>query len=730
MNRTLPLTIIAVVMVCAPILQAQTAATGALEGTVKDPTGYSVGGAIVTLTNAATGLVRTAKTESTGVYRITLLPPGTYKAQFEAAGFKVATPPPVTIDVTETHTLDITMQLGSRNETVSVSAESELVQTQNATLGTLVQNRTITELPLTTRNYTQVLSLSPGVVSDVNNAGQLGKGTQDVYVNGASNVNNNFQMDGSDANNFGTGRAGDWLGYTGIGIPNPDAIQEFKIQTTLYDAGYGRNAGANVNVVTKSGSNAFHGSVFEFLRNDVFNANDFFLNRNNQPRPVLKQNQFGGVFGGPIIKNRIFFFGAYQGTRQRNGVGFNSLSSNVLPPLTDDRSAATLGSQFCGQTGKFGGVAVACDGSNINPVALKLLNFKLANGTYYIPTPQVIQSNGLGFSVFSIPSKFSENQYMVNTDYVLSNKHTLAQRFFYSPVSSAVAFTSCFNPSCTPGSGGNNEFHNYQASLKLTSLLSNTLVNEARTSFTRNAGTLQSQTPVHDQDVGITPSDPNFPLMPTIAVVGLFSMGGNFNDNFLTAINQFQYADQISWVHGRHSIRTGFQYERVQDNFNLIGPSRGALTFQSFPDFLLGMSAAQNGSSFSNVFASTGIAGDLSKAFRVNDYASFIQDDIKMNSRLTLNAGVRWEINGGISDARGRFSSVWPSIAGTVQPTATTSTLVGFVVPSNSPLSLPAGVTKNSNSTNARNATPLHNFGPRIGFAWQPLASNNRLAVR
>jgi len=162
--------------------------------------------------------------------------------------------------------------------------------------------------------------MSTGVVADVSSAANLGNGTQDFYVNGSSNTSNNFQMDGSDVNNFGSGRAGSFLQQGGIPIPNPDAIQEFKIQTSLYDAGYGRGAGANVEVVTKSGTNQLHGSVFEFLRNDKLDANDFFLNQQNQPRAIMKQNQFGGSLGGPVIKDKLFLFGSYQGTRQVNGL--------------------------------------------------------------------------------------------------------------------------------------------------------------------------------------------------------------------------------------------------------------------------------------------------------------------------------------------------------------------------------------------------------------------------
>ncbi|MGB7845811.1 MAG: TonB-dependent receptor [Candidatus Acidiferrum sp.] len=712
-------------------VHAQTVSTGAIAGAVTDPSAAAIPSVSITATEKATASKRVVQTDSSGVYRFNLLPPGEYELRFEAAGFKTVVPPTLSVTVTETRTLNVQMILGEAKETVEVSATAQVVQSENATLGTVADSRTITEIPLSTRNYTQILTMSTGVVADVSNAANLGNGTQDFYVNGASNTSNNFQMDGSDVNNFGSGRAGSFLQQGGIPIPNPDAIQEFKIQTSLYDAGYGRGAGANVEVVTKTGTNQLHGAVFEFLRNDKLDANDFFLNQQHQPRAVMKQNQFGGSLGGPVIKDKFFLFGSYQGTRQVNGLSAGSLSQNSLPPLTNDRSAATLGAEFCGQKGAEGGVAVACDGSNINPVASKLLNMKIPNGTYLIPTPQTI-TNGQGFSAYSIPGHFTEDQFLINADYVISPKNRLTERYFFAKAPQSIPFSQCFfNTPCTPGSGQDAQFQNHVASLKLASLLSNSLVNEVQVSYSRNRGLLNSESKITDQSLGITPGDPTFPKMPTIAVNGLFSIGGNFNDDSDSTVNQYQYSDQLAWTRGRHTVRGGFEFERAQFDFNDPGPRRGILDILSFPDFLLGLSAAQNGTQFSNIFLSEGIAGSLSKAYRANNYASFVQDDFKVNSRLTINLGLRWEINGGVSEDQGRFSSVFPSLAKASNPQVSAGgTLEGWVVPSNFPLPIPTGVTKLSGKTLARNGAPLHNLGPRLGFAWRPLPSSSRLVLR
>jgi hypothetical protein len=657
------------------------------------------------------------------------LAPGRYTIEFTLAGFKTHIQDDVTINVTETHTLNTRMEVGAQAETITVVGQAALVQAESSTLGRVVDSVAITSLPLTTRNYTQVLGLSAGVVADVTNAGELGKNTQDVYVNGMRNTDNNFQMDGASINNLHTGRAGDWLAASGVAIPNPDTIQEFKVQTTLYDAAFGRNAGANVNVVTKSGTNDYHGSVFEFFRNEALNANEFFVKRNAQPKPVLRQNQFGGALGGRFVRDKLFFFSSYQGTRQRNGIGARSLASLFLPPLTDDRSRARLGAQFGGQRGFNGGQAIAVDGSNINSVALDLLNTRLQDGTYFIPTPQVIQPSGLGFSVFSIPSEFTEDQIMLNFDYVLSPRHTLASRTYFANGFQEESFSEC---NCTPGTGVDKDYDNTTAVIKLTSILTDTLIHEVRFSAIRNYGLATGLTPFAAQDFGITPSYTH-PVMPTISVSGLFSLAGNFNDDWLQDPAQFQIADQVSWVRGDHYVRAGFEFERGHNNFDINGLTRGSLSFQSFPDFLLGLSGAENGSAFSNVFSSFSIAGPMDRRFRTNNLSAFVQDDYKVHSRLTLNLGLRWEALGNVSDADGRLPNFWPGLileSGSIPPGGTYE---GFTVAANHPAGefpIPDGVLRRDSKTAGRIGLPLDNWAPRIGFAWTPLPQTDRVVTR
>ncbi len=231
----------------------------------------------------------------------------------ESAGFAKKTAKGVSVVVSETGVVDFHLSIASVGTSVYVEPSPELAQTESSTLGRAVDLQTIEALPLSNRNYTQILSLSPGIVVELPNASALGRGTQNVTANGNKTTGNNIQFNGVDANNLQENSAASAGEEVGVATPAPDTIQEFKVQTGNYDATYGRGTGANVDVISRSGTTNFHGTMWEFLRNDMFNANNFFSKLTNQPRPVLKQNQFGGAIGGPILRDRLFFFGAYQG---------------------------------------------------------------------------------------------------------------------------------------------------------------------------------------------------------------------------------------------------------------------------------------------------------------------------------------------------------------------------------------------------------------------------------
>ena len=740
-------------------LKGQSAGTGALTGTVTDPSGAVVPDVTVTIVNAETNQTRSVTTGNDGVYKFTLLTPGSYKVRFSASGFKTSEVASVTVNVTETPVLDRTLEVGAANEQVTVEATAETLQTASSTLGTVVGQQAVVSLPLTNRNYTQILSLSAGANVSVNNASAFGKGSQDVSVNGANTNQNNYQMDGVNIDNFAGSNLGADSGiYVGIGIPNPDALQEFKIQTSTYDASYGRNPGANVNVVTKSGSNAWHGSLFEFFRNTDLNAVDFFRNRSGGSRQVLNQNQFGGTVGLPIKKDKLFAFLSYQETRQINGVGTNGYSTPTLPPIpSGDRSAAgfqaALGAAWCPAnhpgnsryTTVAGGVQVACDGSNINPVALNFLNLKLPNGSYYIPGST---SGGFQLVPFSQPARFTEHQAVANVDYVINNQHTLSARFFTSQDPQTIPFSSANGE--LPGTPASYLYANTNAALKLTSILTNTLVNEARLSYQRNLASNSNGVPYTATQLGMTPINPAIPVMNPITIQGLFNVGGSISDDVFDPTDQFQIADTISWSHGRHTIRAGFEAEHINWDIVFKGIERGNTTIYSFPDFLIGRAGCTpgdttcnpanpgntTGTALSNIasclFCVLSGPDGIIHGYRANNLSAFVQDDYKVTTHLTLNLGVRWEYDGTLSDKYGNLTNVWQSqVLKQAVPgnSPATGSLSGYVVPSNFAGPIPAGVLKSNRNLPVESGPPVDNFAPRFGFAWQPFGSG-RVVVR
>jgi hypothetical protein len=733
-------------------LMGQSAGTGALTGTVTDPSNATIAGATVTLSSNETNQTRTATTGGDGSYKITLLPPGNYRVTFAAPGFKISEVPSIKIDVTETPVLDRSLEVGTQTEQVVVQAETEALQTSTSTLGTTVESKEVLALPLSTRNFTQIVGLSAGVSGNVNNATAIGKATQDYSVNGADPGQNNYQIDGVTANNTANqGSSADANLYGGVAIPNPDAIQEFKIQTSNYDASYGRNPGANVNVVTRSGSNSFHGTLWEFFRNEDLNANSFFQNRDGGGlQQILRQNQFGGSFGGPIKKNKLFIFGDYQETHQLNGIAAGGSASYRLPSIPGgDRSTpafqAALGAANCQKPTFFataGQQQVACDGSNINPVSLAILNLKLPDGSYYVPTNA--GPGGIPFAL-STPALYKQHQLVTNLDYLINSKNTFSARYFYSQDPQTQPLPAGIFAGTLPGTPETLYYSNTNAVLKLTTLLSNTIVNEARVSGQRNNSTGSATAVGSPAQVGMAPVIPNYPQLPNIAFLdGTYTLNSGGFEPFVSPTNQMQLADQISWSHGKHTIRAGYEFEGARWPLGFLGLSKGYLLYGTFSDFLVGKAGCNatcsnpnnNGSPFGNILQPifTYYAGPsgLVHNYSEHNMSTFVQDDYKISSKLTFNLGVRWEYNGVFTDKYGSLTNVWPSLLlSTTPPTTpvpTGNSLIGYVVPNNFVAHYgqpPAGVTINSNSTPISGHVPLSNFAPRFGFAWQPTDSKH-----
>ena len=775
-----------------PSALAQSSGTGAITGTVTDPSNRSVPNATVTVTNVGTGQTRTATTGTGGDYKFSLLPPGTYRLKFSAAGFKTSTVPSVTVNTTETATADQTLQVGAVSESVTVEANVETLQTESSTLGTTVSGNTIQALPMANGNYTEILSLSAGTNASVDNATSLGKGTQDISANGVDPGSNNFQMDGVAVNNIAnSGSSNDGTIYTGIPVPSPDAIAEFKVQTSTYDASYGRNPGANVNVSTKSGTNQFHGSGFEFFRNSVLNADDFFYTKTTaHPHQVFDQNQFGGTIGGPIKKDKFFFFFSYRGTRSKNAVApqggdfgavlgaspqinnYAALGSRGTCPAPvyaipgNSNSGDTLTVSACDATAQAFATAMGINNGNI--VGLRM--FQLTTGTaknptaggvpnnYYIAAPVSDPQfcNNPVVCNFSIPAIYTENQYVANGDYVFNSKNTLSTKYFYT-----------HNPYTTylgqgggdlPGTPESVLFGNHAVVAKLTTLVTSTFVNEARLSFQQNVNSAAVAVPPggcpnednlpkpygcgSPDQLGMISEVPGFYEPPTFLNVGTgYGMfGGLLPDKGPT--NQLQAADQISWSHGKHSIRAGYEYEWT--NWPLADPGlqQGLVLILGYSAFLGNANNSTGLFDLGCLFCVKATSGKPNTAgvlhfYQLHNTNAYVLDDWKVSSRLTINVGLRWEYDGLLTDKYGHLTQVWLNrmAANSEIPTAFSATSAAgvqqYVVPSNFgtsyPGPLPAGVGQSRNRNAIEGHAPYSNFAPRLGFAWQPMS---KLVVR
>ncbi len=717
----------------------QTPGTGAISGAVVDPAGRVVVHAEVLAVNDATQVSRTVMTTAEGEFHVPLLPPGAYTVTAKATGFAPNVSHAIQVTVGQTASLNVTLALPGVSQSTQVEGDAQVAQLESSTIGGLVNETAIQALPLANRNFTQILSLAPGVVMDLPVPTALGRGTMNVASDGAMPTSNNIQFNGIDANNMAEDSAANTeSSITGVAIPSPDTIQEFRVQTANYDAAYGRNVGANVDLVSKSGTDKFHGSAWEFVRNNRFNANDFFSKQAGQPRADLKHNQFGGALGGPIWKDKTFFFVAYQGLTEVNGLG--NQTSAILPQLTQNRSASALGAQFCPAghlnssaqpaTGYFtqaGGQQVACNGSNINPVALAILNAKFPNGQFVVPSPQIdIPNSGpdasnqfpVGQSVFSIPAHYREDQFTVNLDQTLSTKNSLAGRFFFSRAPTTTAF-SPNGAANVPGWGSDELGHNIMFVLADTHSFTTNLVNIARFGYIRFDGISQVQNPLTAQAIGMgSPTGPAGPGANAPGIwIGGFMLGDAGNPSQWQVTNTFVWQDTVAMTRGRHNARFGAEVKRHQFDTDTPTESDGLLQTPGFEDFLLGESAAQNGSpqGVSNVGTTQSGGGIFRRNERYTNLAFFAQDDIKLRPRLTLNAGIRYEIFGPAQEPDGRLASFDPEIA--TGPTPAGGTLSGFTVPSNFKGPIPAGVVKNSYSGFWK--TPYGDVSPRLGFVWQ-----------
>lgn len=671
-------------LIFGPVCTASGQTTqGEIVGTVRDPQGSSVPGVSVSVTNAGTGLTRTSTTADNGSFRFPALPTGVYELTAEKAGFAKLVVKDIQVSVDEVRTVDVNMAIAAQSSTVTVEGAALLVNTESQHLGDVINEMQVTALPLNGRNFAQLALLNAGVAAFGGGGGQQGGegGISGYSSNGQRSSSNNFMVDGIDNNNYQGGSVSQ--------LPSIDSIQEFQVQTNNYSAEYGRNSGSVVNLVTKSGTNQLHGSLYEFLRNNDLDARNFFA----PTTPELRLNQFGGTVGGPIRKDRTFFFGNYEGFRQIAGI----TRLTIVP--TDLQKQ---------------GIFTDSSGNQVqlplDPVAAQLLKL--------YPEPNTNQAGGNFISSPNLTD--STDQYLIKLDHRTAHNDTLTGRYSYTRYNIFNPFTPGQETTAIPGYGGFDYGGTHLFSIGYTRIISAASLNEARLGFARNTDSQYNQAGPQAATYGFnTGWGPNAPLnlgnIPNLTMAGgLVSGGGAFsnlgsNNNVPTASaqNVIQVIDHFSHTTARHEWKFGADIRNVRDNILYDLDFMGQITF----------TGSLNPQGIVNPFAdlaeglpstSLHFVGNSARSYRITSYDFFAQDTFKLRSNLTLNYGLRYEFNTVIHDATGRATTWRPNdFTQYLSPAADQTNLAVLEASGIVPES--AGGLYNPD---------YKNFAPRLGIAW------------
>jgi Carboxypeptidase regulatory-like domain/TonB-dependent Receptor Plug Domain len=657
----------------APEAAAQT--TGGITGVVRDSNGGVMPGATVKAIHDDTNAETSGITNDAGVYVLRGLPVGRYTVVTELSGFQTAKNTGVVVRVSEDVRLDVTMKVGALSETVTVSGAATTVETVTGTLKTVVDQERIEKLPLNGRNPTQLMALVAGILPDRSDltSGATYPGVQPVASSGARGNTTNYVLDGGSNN--------DHYSNAPNPMPNPDALQEFSVQTNSFSAEYGRNVGAIVNAVTRAGSNSFHGLGFGYFRHYKFNANNFFTPGVDDG---LERQQYGGTFGGPIRRNRAFFFGSYQGTNEERRPTSRSALVPSAAMRAGDFSAITrsLRNPVTGQPFANNQIPV----SMFSPAAVKIINDWLP-----LPNPQA-GDNALTLR-FPQPQSNDDSQYLARVDYSFSAKHRAYGRAWMSKASTPPVLaegnilTSAFGRT----------WQNTVVSVNDTYVLTPTLLNNLVVTFNRTNNKNFQIYPPDYSTLGINVYNDEAPQW-FFNVSGYFGINSGDTNTFLR--DEFQIVDTVRWTKGRHEIATGFDYSYgkgdIVNNFRANGrfTFSGAAPFtgDALADFFLGkFSDFQQG------------VGEY-KNTRMHFLATFIQDTFRVSPRLTLNVGLRWDPFLPYTDVNNRLACYRPGQKSQVYVNAPT----GALFPGDS--GCPDGGYDPS----------WTDFGPRVGFAYDP----------
>jgi hypothetical protein len=737
------------VLLASSMALAQIGATGKLQGVVTDATGASISGARVTAVEKATGSKREAVSDNGGRYNLAALPVGEYTLTFEMDGFQQLERSGVQVEAGVSSDVNAELKVGNVNEKVMVSEAAPLLNTAQATTFRQINTLELLEVPSSTRNFTHLLSAEAGVNADLPQVLGNDTGSLSPSVNGLRTTSNSLQFNGIDSTNL--------LSNEGSLVENispaPETIQEVKLQTSLYDASTGRNGGGNFQIITKGGSNELHGSAYWFVQNEVFNANDFFFNRDGIDKPEARRNEGGFTLGGPIVRDKAFFFGSYQRTQALTAFVSTGSSTVDLPQGLDfvtTRDAAGLLAGFNAARAACGRAPLAI---TVAPVAVNL--FGLQNpvtNDFVIPAPnrsldcsggvagptQAFDSSGNPMvRVRQVePSEFEQDQFNARGDFNVSDANRLNATFFFSNFPSLDSFP---DPSSL-ASPFTLQRNNRARTLAIgdTHVFSPRLVNEARFGllFLNNTRSLDDpflSDTLTSAAVGIMNPALNFDDSPGTRRLGhfvfrgpRFSFGGP-NDSFNKRKQMtYNFTDTVSYQLGNHAWRAGFEFRHHNVQNSL--PEEQATEFEkiaSFTMLLQGLTAEADTQ-----------YGVTEKEFTSKDLAWFVADDWKIGQRLTLNLGVRWDWFAWPGEKNGLLGNFDPDAADT-------ETLAGgFIVPNNVNTrgllpqaqavidpAVAAATTITAGNRHTLRDEDLNNFQPRIGFAWQPFQSN-RFVVR
>ena len=587
--------------------------TGSITGTVVDPSGGALVGAKITVTSTATGLVREGVSATDGGYIFPLLPVGVYTVAVESAGFRRFEQSGVAVRADVTVSVLVTLQIGALTDAVTVAANAELMDTYSGTLRQIVEQRTILDLPLNGRNAATLVLLAPGT-ADLSGGNSRGRGdlsqpvnytgVQYISSNGAQSTGVNYLLDG--------GSNVDPYTDTNNPFPNPDALEEFSVQTNNYGAQYGRSTGAVVNIVTKSGSNQWHGSAFDFFRNGALNARNFFASQHDQ----LKRNQFGGSMGGPVVKDRLFFFASYQGTQVRNITAGNT--AFVLNSAQREGDFSALPVKLVDPVTGIPYPGNRIPTSSFSPVTRNLL-------------PLIPVSNSPdGLVTYDKPIQQHENQLMGRLDYNLSRQRLYGRYFYTRFVQPAIPG----RPNLLAADLGSNFFDQAVSGTHIFNIAPN-LLNSASFAYNRNNGVTSSGAPFNMSDIGVNIAGPKPPEL-FLEVPGFFTIG---TGRRRAVVRQtFNFTDTVHWIHGTHEFFFGGDFLRMRLDGENVYRQSGQFRFQgtsytgnALADFLVGRVARfiQGGGEF---YARNGNLPSL-----------FAQDNIRVSRELTVNIGLRWD---------------------------------------------------------------------------------------